>query len=68
VLQGETGFLRPVGDVAGMTEDVARLLADPTLRERMGEAGVDRATRLFSLEQAVTRHESLYAALADGAS
>jgi N-acetyl-alpha-D-glucosaminyl L-malate synthase BshA len=68
VLQGETGFLRPVGDVAGMTEDVARLLADPTLRERMGEAGVDRATRLFSLEQAVARHESLYAALADGAS
>jgi N-acetyl-alpha-D-glucosaminyl L-malate synthase BshA len=66
VLQGETGCLRPVGDTAGMAQDVQRLLDDPALRRRMGAAGVERASRLFSLERAVARHEELYAALVDG--
>jgi N-acetyl-alpha-D-glucosaminyl L-malate synthase BshA len=68
VLQGETGYLRPVGDTAGMAEDVARLLGDPALRERMGQAGVDRASQLFSLDKALAQHEALYASLVDGGS
>jgi N-acetyl-alpha-D-glucosaminyl L-malate synthase BshA len=68
VQDGETGFLHPVGDTPGMAEDIARLLRDPGLRTRMGEAAVERTSRLFSLEQAVARHESLYASLVDGGS
>jgi glycosyltransferase involved in cell wall biosynthesis len=49
-----------------MAQDVQQLLDDPALRRRMGAAGVERASRLFSLERAVARHEELYAALVDG--
>lgn len=39
VVQGETGFLRPFGDIDGLTADLEQLLRKPSLRNNFGEAG-----------------------------
>ncbi|MDQ2833582.1 MAG: glycosyltransferase family 4 protein [Acidobacteriota bacterium] len=39
MVDGETGFLTPVGDVPALTESLRTLLADKALRRKMGEAG-----------------------------
>jgi glycosyltransferase involved in cell wall biosynthesis len=39
VRDGETGFLTAVGDVEGLASALLRLLQDPPLRARMGQAG-----------------------------
>jgi len=50
VEDGVTGLLAPPEDAAGFAAAADRLLKDPELRRRMGEAGRDRARRLFSPE------------------
>lgn len=44
---GVTGFLFDVGDVAGVSKALARLLADPELARRMGAAGASHVTAKF---------------------
>jgi glycosyltransferase involved in cell wall biosynthesis len=39
VVDGETGFLTEPGDVPGLSEAILKLLRDPQLRRRFGEAG-----------------------------
>jgi glycosyltransferase involved in cell wall biosynthesis len=39
VREGETGFLTPHGDVAGLRDALARLIANPALRLELGTAG-----------------------------
>jgi glycosyltransferase involved in cell wall biosynthesis len=48
VVDGETGFLVPEGDVEALADRVCRLLEDGDLRRRMGEAGRRRSLALFS--------------------
>lgn len=48
VVQGETGFLVPPGDAAGLARHVIDLLRDADLRERMGAAGQARVESTFS--------------------
>ena len=47
VADGETGLLVPPGDSPGIAAAILTLLADPDLRNRMGEAGRHRMERLF---------------------
>jgi L-malate glycosyltransferase len=61
---GETGFLVRAHDAAGMAERIVELLKDADLRHRMGDAGLARARRLFTVERMVAATASAYARLA----
>jgi N-acetyl-alpha-D-glucosaminyl L-malate synthase BshA len=60
VVEGETGYLCPVGDVDAMAAAAVRLLQDQPLRRAMGEAGRRRAVEIFSQDAVVARYRSLY--------
>ncbi len=60
VEDGVTGFLRPVGDVAGMAAAALRLLGDEDLRRRFGEEARRQAVTRFSQDTIVGRYRSLY--------
>ncbi len=47
VVDGATGLLTPLGDAAALAAATAQLLADRTLRERMGQAAQERVRREF---------------------
>ena len=63
VVDGVTGLLAPPRCPDALADRLERLLHDPVLRLRMGEAGRRRIASEFSLEQMVKRHEEAYAAL-----
>ena len=60
VVDGETGYLRPVGDIAGMADAALELLADEELRKRMGVAGRRRAIESFGRDAIVARYRAIY--------
>jgi glycosyltransferase involved in cell wall biosynthesis len=60
VVHGQTGYLVPVGDRAGITRYTDRLLNDPALAARLGQAGRQRALAEFSVEKMVARYVELY--------
>jgi glycosyltransferase involved in cell wall biosynthesis len=55
VVHGETGFLVPPGNAAGLALHVIDLLHDADLRTRMGAAGRTRAEQLFSAQATADR-------------
>jgi glycosyltransferase involved in cell wall biosynthesis len=60
VVDGETGILVERGDAGSLAAAIRTLLSKPALRARMGEAGRDRAARLFTWDRAVARLVGLY--------
>jgi glycosyltransferase involved in cell wall biosynthesis len=60
VLDGESGLLSPPGDSAALVAALGRLLDDPSLRRRMGDAGRSHVTTEFTLDRLVSDHASLY--------
>ncbi|HZQ38043.1 MAG TPA: glycosyltransferase, partial [Dehalococcoidia bacterium] len=65
VAHGETGLLVPPGDVAALAAAMRRLLADASLRERMGAAAAWRAAG-FRADRVVARIEQTYRRLLAG--
>ncbi|HVO55125.1 MAG TPA: glycosyltransferase family 4 protein [Solirubrobacterales bacterium] len=59
VVDGETGFLVPAGDVGGLRGALERLAGDSALRQRMGEAARARAAE-FGPDRIVPRFEAAY--------
>jgi glycosyltransferase involved in cell wall biosynthesis len=60
IADNECGLLYPVGDVEGMAEGAARLLADEPLRASFGEAGRQRAVERFATDKVVAQYRGLY--------
>ncbi len=60
VVDGVTGLLVPPHDPQSLAQAIIRLLGDPDLRRRMGQAGRERVERHFTVERMVRETESLY--------
>lgn len=58
---GETGILVPARDTRAMADGLVRLLRDEAMRRRMGEAALQRARRLFTVERMVQETAEAYA-------
>ena len=60
VVDGITGFLVPPADSTALAEAVSRLLADPELRRRLGDAARQRVEERFDLARFHDAHVELY--------
>jgi glycosyltransferase involved in cell wall biosynthesis len=59
VVHGQTGLLVPPGDTAALRSAMSQLIDDPDLRQRMGQAGRERAEG-FVADAVLPRFEALY--------
>jgi len=59
VVADETGLLVPVGDVAALAWALRRLVDEPALRARMGQAGRTRALALYDENAVIARQLAL---------
>lgn len=66
VTDGETGFLKPRGDVEGLASATIALLQDPALRARMGEAARQRVHDLYDADALASRLMAQWVDLAHG--
>jgi glycosyltransferase involved in cell wall biosynthesis len=64
VIDGEGGFLIPVGDVAGFVHALSKLTAEPDLRDRLGRGAFERISAGgFTLARAATDYRKLFESL-----
>lgn len=63
VVDGETGWLVPPRDPAALAAAVARVVADPAMGRRMGEAGLLRVRARYSAAELGRRLDALYGEL-----
>jgi glycosyltransferase involved in cell wall biosynthesis len=66
VLDGETGLLVPKGDAAALAAAIGRLLDDPELARRMGEAGRRHVLARFSWKKHADEMISVYESVLSG--
>jgi colanic acid/amylovoran biosynthesis glycosyltransferase len=60
VIEEETGFLVPEGDISGMAESMKMLAEDPDLATRLGKKGRERVINHFSMDKSI---DNLWAVL-----
>ena len=60
VEDGGTGFLVPPRDPDALAEALQKLIADPELRRRMGQAGREKALKEFTLDRMLRETERVY--------
>ena len=63
VEDGKTGLLVPAQSPHALTQAINQLIASPTQRQEMGEAGYQRAVNTFSIETTVEKTENIYRTL-----
>jgi N-acetyl-alpha-D-glucosaminyl L-malate synthase BshA len=60
ITDGEDGFLEAVGDIAGMSGKVTRLLTEAGLHDRMAAAARRTATTRFCTDLVIPQYEAYY--------
>jgi mannosyltransferase len=60
IVSGQTGAVVPAGAYEPLRDAIAPYLADPTLAERHGQAGLEHVREGFALEREATALESVY--------
>jgi N-acetyl-alpha-D-glucosaminyl L-malate synthase BshA len=60
VVDGETGYLCPLGDLDAFTERAARLLGNAEHQQEMAAAARRRAVEVFDIDKVVPRYEDYY--------
>ncbi|MCZ6675589.1 MAG: glycosyltransferase, partial [Verrucomicrobia bacterium] len=60
VLDQETGYLVPFGDMEGLSQAIAKFAGDETLRKTMGEKARQRAKETFSSDTVVRIYLEAY--------
>lgn len=68
VLDGETGFVVGVDDLDGMISKLRRLISDPSLRAKMGDAARSHCVATFSIEASAMKWRNLIDELIDASS
>ena len=63
VVEGETGLLVEPGRPEALAEALGRVLSDPALARRLGEAGRRRVETCFAVDRMVQEYVELYATL-----
>jgi glycosyltransferase involved in cell wall biosynthesis len=53
VIENETGFLVPAGNVAALAGAIEKMINDRSLARKLGQAGYERTQRFFSIEKNV---------------
>jgi glycosyltransferase involved in cell wall biosynthesis len=66
VMEGQTGFLTPCGDIDALRNRLSQLLGDPALRARMGHAGRTRYLKHFTLDRMLQKTLAVYHMAANG--
>jgi glycosyltransferase involved in cell wall biosynthesis len=61
VLDGQTGYLVPMGDASAMAAAVCKLLADPVGASEMGLRGRARVLQHFTIDITAQKVQSIYA-------
>ena len=65
VIDGETGFLCPLGDIDAFTQRTKQLLDNPELQQKMAQASRDRAVNHFDNDIIIPHYESYYESVRD---
>ena len=63
---GTNGLLVNSGNVPELSSAIVRLLGDPTLRQRMGENGREKAQKFFSADSMARAYLNLYRQTLEG--
>ena len=66
VLDGQTGFIVPAGDIAAILEKIKLLARDPDLRRCMGQAARQRFLDLYTIDRANARLAQLFMEVLEG--
>jgi glycosyltransferase involved in cell wall biosynthesis len=64
VLDGQTGLLVPAGDCVALVDALGRLVSDPGLRARLGNAAREHVTATFGMDRFVAEFAQLYEEMA----
>jgi glycosyltransferase involved in cell wall biosynthesis len=63
IVDGEHGFIVPVGDSSAMAERLVALADDSKLRQRLGESARSRVQQMYRIEQTARGYEDLLVSL-----